>query len=63
MKWHLKSENNFQISTKRNLSPQCTTSPPKTNADQGRQAGYNMDNLLIQYESIVLDYSRSRKEK
>ncbi len=28
-----------------------------------QQAGYNMDNLLIQYESIVLVYSRSRKEK
>lgn len=27
------------------------------------QAGYkNMDNLLIQGESIVLDYSRSRKQ-
>jgi len=45
------------------LSTQWTTSPPKKNADQGRQAGYNMDNLLIQYESIVLDYSRSWKEK
>jgi hypothetical protein len=33
-----KSENNFQISPKRNLLPQCTTSPPKKNADHSRQA-------------------------